>query len=437
MEIKKQQTNKTMQINAVNQWGRNILPIEWLRTPSYITFMSPYLSYENAQHLKDVDEMWTPELKAMCGPSTPHSFRLICPAASGSSANNLLLNLAKERVAQRRKTDDDDDENDDNGRPLQRKTNNNNNKKGRQDARILVLRHSYVASKGRLANISSVNLSSGMLRYDLSERKQDDDANICEAPWSFEYMETLRVGDQRETLDIAEIKSLNEIEAKIIAAELTTAPVGLILLELLNVTTFEGLSGCYVRALRLLTQRYGVALAIDEIMTGLKTWTPFLFMQFRDLLPDYVTFGKAFVLAGVLAVNKTDEEVKKLRYYVGETTCAVDASVIAKSRWVMRCFQEHKLFKHILELDDALLEHFAQTKSHDKHKFVCNGVGLMWKSSHMFSNTLMAFSRLLLNASFPLANVKLLLPTFKISDSTDDLATLTKMFSDCNGFVCL
>ena len=244
----------------------------------------------------------------------------------------------------------------------------------------------------------------------------------------------LRTGEFRKVLEKAEMTSLTEIEAKIQQYEATDQPVRAMIIELINMKNFNGLSHVYLMALQTLLRKYSIALVIDEVMTGFKTWTPFIFMQYPGFVPDYITFGKGFVLAGVLAVNKSMESIRLSRFKIGETTSVCDAVVVQKSCYILNEFKEKKLFQHILDLDMGLLEQFCVIEAQDNNECKTIGLGTMWKSTHDMKNVVGSYGRLLLIASFPIENVSKFVPLAIHEDGKEDAQLLARMkWSNKNG----
>jgi len=75
-----------------------------------------------------------------------------------------------------------------------------------------------------------------------------------------------------------------------------------------------------------------IYLACDEVMTGLKCPNiPFFSLMYHgissgEFLLDFISFGKSFLMSGVVAVNMSDKQVGNLRCFIGEATSVIDAA---------------------------------------------------------------------------------------------------------------
>lgn len=225
-------------------------------------------------------------------------------------------------------------------------------------------------------------------------------------------MSELRGGPRRTTLDPAESATLAHISALISSSVTSEHPVGMILLESINVKELSGLSQVFIQHVRALCTQYGIYMAVDEVMTGLKTWSPFISLLYSTAhcLPDFISFGKSFLLSGVVAINKSASELKTLRTFIGETTSACDATLVHKSIWIMTRYKQEGLFERIADLDVGFVERFAELEQDSQGKFHAQGVGLLWKLSHPLHHCLMPFLRITPTTHFPLEQVQKLTP---------------------------
>ena len=85
-----------------------------------------------------------------------------------------------------------------------------------------------------------------------------------------------------------------------------TTPVGVVLIETLTSDSLLGYSYGFLLALRYLTARKGVLLAVDEVMMGLRTGRFFSYLHYPAFYPDLVTFGKGFQICGLASVPPAD-----------------------------------------------------------------------------------------------------------------------------------
>ncbi len=253
-----------------------------------------------------------------------------------------------------------------------------------------------------------------------------------------DYMAELRGMTPRIYPTKPEAKMLESIEKAIVDASSTAEPIDMVLVEPLNVKDCEDLSHSFLSGLRRITSTHGIYLAADEVMTGLKCPArPLLSLLHRRFQPDFVTIGKSFLLSGVLAWNKKDEELRHLRTFIGETTSAADSTLVYKSMWLLKQVREQSLLERIADLDQAFLLRFAELGEKDA-AFVGRGFGLLWKVSHPLRECLMPFLRLTPSTHFPVQQVATLEPIMNFLP--DPLMTQRevpkdqlKYYSDGNG----
>lgn len=145
--------------NLFNQWGRNTVPCSLFTSPAYLNYITPYLGLSNYDFHSSVDCVWSPALQSLV-PESLHaaiSLRLLSVASSGSDANNQLGQLASECTYRLH---------------------------GKKEGRVIVLHNSYVASKGNLANMSTVDLAAVTpLQYNLHDQFKLKQF-IVDGPWA-------------------------------------------------------------------------------------------------------------------------------------------------------------------------------------------------------------------------------------------------------------
>jgi 4-aminobutyrate aminotransferase-like enzyme len=284
--------------NFCNQWGRNTLPMEAFASEEYINFLLPFAGIENYETHKQTDSAWTPTLVKLIQSNSsalkynPKTWNLLAACNSGSDANNLLIGLATE--AARR----------------------NQPEKSIQKASILTFDCMYVVSKGELSGHCALDLSAENAFTYKMHTPEDKKTNQIIAPWTDEYMKELVDGVLRCELNSSEVTALETIAAYINQSRNTNSPIGLLLVEPITSTNLLGLSSVFLSELRKLCSKFSIYLASDEILTGLKTWSPFVSLLYNDFAPDFITFGKSFLMCGILALDKSPEIVKHLRQYI-------------------------------------------------------------------------------------------------------------------------
>lgn len=160
-------------------------------------------------------------------------------------------------------------------------------------------------------------------------------------------------------LDLAEAKTLNEIEAKFKG---TDPPIGAFMLE-----PVVGAKGAFVyrpeflRKLRKLCDEHGIPIIADEILTGGgRTGKFFAYQHYADFEPDFVTFGKGLQLSGVAKVSRANAPEYKL--VAAETTLNSYDEPMLKSTQVLNRLADGKLIESVSERSGLMLKELEDRK---------------------------------------------------------------------------
>lgn len=155
---------------------------------------------------------------------------------------------------------------------------------------------------------------------------------------------------ESERLDKAEARALAKL--KDLAAD-RKRPIGAVLIE-----TIQGVSGVryhrhgFLRQLRKLTDRYGIAIIADETLTGGgRTGRFFGYEHCRGFVPDFVIFGKGLLLGGVAAVRRQRQRrSQQPPTSFGVTTFWADNLRLLKSAYVLETIHRRRLIKNAAEV---------------------------------------------------------------------------------------
>jgi taurine--2-oxoglutarate transaminase len=135
----------------------------------------------------------------------------------------------------------------------------------------------------------------------------------------------------------------------------------------------------YLPALRALTERHGILLLCDEVMTGFgRTGAAFASTRF-GIVPDMITFAKgvssAYIPLGGIMIRESLASTFDARALPSGHTYSGHPMCVAAGLAAVRVYQEEKLFERGLELEAMLRPALANLK--EKHRSIgdVRGVG--------------------------------------------------------------
>jgi hypothetical protein len=198
-------------------------------------------------------------------------------------------------------------------------------------------------------------------------------------------------------------------------------PVRALLFEIMTQSTGEGLSYSFLMKIQEFAQKNSILIVVDETATSLRSWEPFFFLHYPKFRPDFVTIGKAWKMCGLLAVNKSKEDITSYRKWFPKTsTCLLEPLTLQKSLFVFKTLIEEKAFQRAIEIDELILE-FAQ--QHPK----CNakGLGTYWIFEQKIQDLFMPFGRALFPPLVPISALKEVLALAKFESLGGEEETVT------------
>lgn len=307
------------------------------------------------------------DLQSDIGANVEQTFRLIsglkvdllATFTSGSDANNYLSDLAKH-----------------------------------QGGIVAVAEGGYVAGRGQLKELSS----RGFILKSIKEAELTSDQRRNRV-WSMPYDYYSDIDEVKNPLLDHESRSLEEIQTKIVACRDSGKPVKIFLLEIYQADTMKLLRLAFLSKLSELLKKHKIALAIDEIMTGLRCGYPFLSQMCLALCHDkkspcgrrpikikYMTIGKCYQIAAVLAIDVTTTEKKIHNDVRGFVTRAFDNLQLTYLMELLRVLSQHEHMEHIRNMPSSINKCFQPALLIHKGSFI-RGIGAMHYTNLKFKNT--------------------------------------------------
>lgn len=296
-------------IDFHSEWGVHLIPEDdplW-SDPTYIEKLIQYSAPQNTDYngkAQHVYRAYTDELKLIGADGKP-----LALTNSGTAANNLTFQL------------------------IQAHQHYNLHPKANMPVKFLTLGPIYSGANGPITYHGSSTQSISVEKTPLiSPNKPLEDYEL-------------------EEIKRKEKDALEEIENYL---KKTDENYGAIFLEVSTLDKRKGLSTYrtdFLIALKELSQRHGVLIVVDEILSGLRTGKVWSYQHKEGFTPDLVTFGKGFVVSGVFKPSGS-------RYNgtnpLEGVTSQFNPLVLIQATHVLKAIRERELLKQSLIVGDYL-----------------------------------------------------------------------------------
>ncbi len=272
-----------------------------------------HISFDNQDPKRVYMNEWN---KLTHGESNPVVF-----TQTGSDANNFVYDLAFLH--------------------LQRSGTKNINDSG--DIEVLFFEKTYGAGQGRMKNRHK-------LRYDGGVRHP----YVLPSP-------TYRSWDPQDESVVNELIELENETLKLIREKVEKSasdkPIGALIME--SITTDTSNAGYFrpefPKRLKDLCDELGILLVSDEIMTMVRTGKTFAYEHYPGFKPDFVTFGKGAILAGVAQVEGSKFSYRNNPMYI---TYSVATELALKGAQVLKRVREDNLVEYAKKAEENYPEGF-------------------------------------------------------------------------------